>query len=311
MHNNRRGYFSQIPIYLGKFFRMFIYMDDWKMLPMAALIAGLVSFAVGNDLFVNMEGTLKGSLALTCVCIWNGFFNSIQVVCRERQIVKREHRSGMKLSSYISAHMIYQAFLCLLQALITLTVCRITRIHLPQKGIITPFFYIDITITFFLITYSADILSLLISCIAKNTTSAMTVMPFILIFELLFSGGVFALTTNTEIISNFTIAKWGMCAICALGNYNALPMTSIWKQIVKLQDYEYEGIQPVKLFIETLEKENKVDEFMIKTAESNFNAAYESSINNLINCWINLLIFVVIFGILSVVALTKIDSDKR
>ncbi len=311
MHNNRRGYFSQIPIYLGKFFRMFIYMDDWKMLPMAALIAGLVSFAVGNDLFVNMEGTLKGSLALTCVCIWNGFFNSIQVVCRERQIVKREHRSGMKLSSYISAHMIYQAFLCLLQALITLTVCRITRIHLPQKGIITPFFYIDITITFFLITYSADILSLLISCIAKNTTSAMTVMPFILIFELLFSGGVFALTPNTEIISYFTIAKWGMCAICALGNYNALPMTSIWKQIVKLQDYEYEGIQPVKLFIETLEKENKVDEFMIKTAESNFNAAYESSINNLINCWINLLIFVVIFGILSVVALTKIDSDKR
>ena len=36
MHNDRRGYFRQIPIYLGKFFRMFIYMDDWKMLPMAA-----------------------------------------------------------------------------------------------------------------------------------------------------------------------------------------------------------------------------------------------------------------------------------
>ena len=57
MHNDRRGYFRQIPIYLGKFFRMFIYMDDWKMLPMAALIAGLVSFAVGKDVFVNMEET--------------------------------------------------------------------------------------------------------------------------------------------------------------------------------------------------------------------------------------------------------------
>lgn len=311
MHNDRRGYFRQIPIYLGKFFRMFIYMDDWKMLPMAALIAGLVSFAVGKDVFVNMEGTLKGSLALTCVCIWNGFFNSIQAVCRERQIVKREHRAGMKLTSYITAHIIYQAFLCLLQALITLTVCRITRIHLPQEGIITPFFYIDITLSFFLITYSADIMSLFISCIAKNTTSAMTIMPFLLIFELLFSGGVFALTQTTEVISYFTIARWGMCAICALGNYNALPMTSIWKQIIKLQNYEYEGMQPVKLFIETLERENKVDEFMLKTAESNFNVAYESTFDNLMDCWFVLILFVVIFGILSIFALKRIDNDKR
>ena len=89
MKTDRRGYFRQIPIYLGKFFRMFVYMDDWKMVPMAALIAGLVSFAVGKDLFVSMEGTLKGSLALTCVCIWYGFFNSIQSVCHERQIITR------------------------------------------------------------------------------------------------------------------------------------------------------------------------------------------------------------------------------
>ena len=151
MKTDRRGYFRQIPIYLGKFFRMFVYMDDWKMVPMAALIAGLVSFAVGKDLFVSMEGTLKGSLALTCVCIWNGFFNSIQSVCRERQIVKREHRAGMKITSYITAHMIYQAFLCLMQALITLAVCRITKIHMPSSGLITPFFYVDITIAFFLL----------------------------------------------------------------------------------------------------------------------------------------------------------------
>lgn len=286
-------------------------MDDWKMVPMAALIAGLVSFAVGKDLFVNMEGTLKGSLALTCVCIWNGFFNSIQSVCRERQIVKREHRAGMKLTSYITSHMIYQAFLCLMQALITLAVCRITKIHMPSTGLITPFFYVDITLTFFLITYSADMMSLLISCIAKNTTAAMTVMPFILIFELLFSGGVFALTPTTEVISRFTIAKWGMCAICALGGYNSLPMTSIWKQIVKLHDYEYEGMLPVKLFIETMERENRVDEFCLKTAESNFNAAYASTSSNLTSCWLIMLLFVLVFAVLATLALTRIDSDRR
>ena len=47
-----------------------------------------------------MEGNLKGAFALTCVAIWNGCFNSIQSVCRERPIIKREHRSGMHISSY-------------------------------------------------------------------------------------------------------------------------------------------------------------------------------------------------------------------
>ena len=86
----RSGHIYQTFIYLGKLFRMFIFQNDWKVLPMAAIIAGLVSFVVGKNVFVNQEGTLTGTFALTCVCIWNGFFNSIQVICRERPIVKKE-----------------------------------------------------------------------------------------------------------------------------------------------------------------------------------------------------------------------------
>ena len=42
------GRIGQIGIFFGKFLRMFIYQNDWKMLPMAALIAGLVGFALGR-----------------------------------------------------------------------------------------------------------------------------------------------------------------------------------------------------------------------------------------------------------------------
>ena len=311
MSDKRRGYFRQIPIYLFKFFRMFIYMDEWKIIPMAGLIAALVSFAIGKDLFVNMEGTLKGSLALTCVCIWNGFFNSIQTVCRERQIIKREHRAGMRISSYITAQMIYQAFLCLVQAIVTLIVCVISGIKMPIAGLVTPFFYTDILLTFFFITYSADAMSLFISCLAKNTTIAMTVMPFVLIFELLFSGGVFALEGVSNSLSFLTIAKYGLCAVCAIGGYNSLPMTSIWKQIVKLQNYEYEGLHPVKIFIEELERDGKVEEFCLKTAESNFNIAYESTNSNVVGCWVVLLLFALFFAFLSILVLRRIDKDKR
>ncbi len=104
-----RGRGAQVWIYLGKLLRMFVYQSDWKVLPMAALIAGLVGMVIRKKMFLNMEGTIMGSFALVCVCIWNGCFNSIQVICRERDGVKREHRSGMHISSYICAHMLYQA----------------------------------------------------------------------------------------------------------------------------------------------------------------------------------------------------------
>ena len=137
MTGGHRGRLAQIPIYLGKDFRMFIFQNDWKVLPMSALIAALIALVVGENMYVTMEGQFQCSLALTCVCIWNGFFNSIQSVCRERPIIKREHRSGMHISSYVIAHLIYQMFLCAMQALITVSVCKIVGIKFPTEGFIT------------------------------------------------------------------------------------------------------------------------------------------------------------------------------
>ena len=84
MTGGHRGRLAQIPIYLGKDFRMFIFQTDWKVLPMSALIAALIALVVGQNMYVTMEGQFQCSLALTCVCIWNGFFNSIQSVCSDR-----------------------------------------------------------------------------------------------------------------------------------------------------------------------------------------------------------------------------------
>ena len=105
------GRFEQVGIYFMKFLRMFVYQSDWKVLPMTALIAALVGFVMGRKYMVTMDGTLTGTFALVCVCIWNGCFNSIQVICRERDVIKREHRSGMHISSYVVSHMIYQFIL--------------------------------------------------------------------------------------------------------------------------------------------------------------------------------------------------------
>ena len=131
------GRIYQLGIYLRKFLRMFVYQSDWVLLPIGAVIAALVTFVVGSNMFVTQEGTTMGTFALTCVCVWNGFFNSIQVVCRERDIVKKEHRAGIHITSYSLAHMIYHLLLCFLQTLITLLICAIAGVHFPKQGIIT------------------------------------------------------------------------------------------------------------------------------------------------------------------------------
>ena len=94
-----KGRLAQIPVFLGKHMRLFISEGNWKVLPLAAIIAFLVVYVIGKRMFINMEGTTYAAFAITCVCVWNGIFNSIQVVCKERSILKREHRAGLHISS--------------------------------------------------------------------------------------------------------------------------------------------------------------------------------------------------------------------
>ncbi len=230
------GRTSQVRIYLGKQFRFFINESDWKVLPMAAIIAGLVAMVIKKRFFVNMEGSLIGAFALACVAIWNGCFNSIQAVCRERAIIKREHRSGMHISAYVAAHMIYQFLLCLAQTALTMAVLRTLDVPIPVAGFITPFMLLDIGITMLLISYAADMMSLFLSSISRTTTGAMTLMPFILIFQLVFSGGIIPLPEWSRPLSNFTISSYGIQALAAQSGYNEQPMTSVWTTVAGLKD---------------------------------------------------------------------------
>ena len=304
------GRVSQTFIYLGKLLRMFIFRNDWKVLPMAAFISGLVSFVVGKKMNVSMEGTLRGAFAFSCICIWNGFFNSIQVICRERHIIKREHRSGLHMTSYVFAHMIYQAFLCGCQAAITIAVMVLAKVRMPTTGyVLDPM--ADMFFTMFLITYAADMIALFISSFVKTTTTAMTVVPFLLIFQLIFSGGFFSLTGNAYKMSYLTVSKWGLTSLCAQGEYNSLPMTSLWTSMSKMRSMEIEGQKPVGEMLDYITASKRKDELMLECGSNNQEKRYESSTENVLKCWRNLGIFVVLFSFLSVVMLEFIDFDRR
>ena len=247
------GRFSQVRVYLGKQLRFFINESDWKVLPMAAIIAGLVAMVIRRRFCVDMEGSLFGGFALTCVAIWNGCFNSIQAVCRERAIIKREHRSGMHISSYMLAHMIYQFLLCVLQTVVSVYVMILMDIKVPERGFMTPWMFVDIGISILLISYASDMMSLLISSFSKTTTAAMTVMPFVLIFQLVFSGGIIPLPAWSRSLSKLTISNYGIRAIAAQSGYNELPMVTGWNTLAGMKDKEIEETVTVEQLLGILD----------------------------------------------------------
>lgn len=306
-----KGRLAQTRIYLGKFLRMFVYQNDWKALPTGAVIAAIVTFVVGTNLFITQEGTINGAFALTCGCIWNGFFNSIQVICRERDVVKREHRAGLHMSSYVAAHMIYQFILCAAQTAITLVICRLANIRFPEQGVVTPWSMLDIAITLQLITFAADMMALMISAIVRTTTTAMTTMPFMLIFQLVFSGAFFNLTGIAQKVTNLTVSKWGMTSICAIGHYNEQPMVTLWNTIFKLRDVEINGMKPADMVVQTVYENNQMDAFLQWSGQNNQNPVYASTVQNVLTNWGVLLLIACVAALISVLVLELIDRDKR
>ena len=276
MMNNRIGRREQIRIYFGKCWRLFINEKQWKNLVSTLIIMGLIAIVTSEKTFKAYPQTKNSCFSVICACIWVGLFNSIQSICRERGIIKREHRTGLRISSYILAHVLFEAVLCAAEAMIVLAVVLLkNHSHLPDCGLIFPL-ALDLYITMYLTVFASDMMAILVSCIVKDNNSAMTVMPFILIVQLIMAGVVFDLEGIADRISNLTISKWGM---------NGLMSIAFTTESVRNDPYLF-----------GLTKENpwqKADDL------------------NLAKIWLIILCIAVVCIVLSMIALSFVDRDKR
>jgi len=294
---------KQIGIYVGKHLRLFKNERGWKMLIFSAVIAFIVSSVLGSTMFVTDFDTFSGYFALVSTCIWLGIFNSIQSICKERAIIKREHRTGLHISSYVISHMIYQFIICLLEALIILGISSIS-LNYPTNTSLIGSIYLEHFITYFLLIYASDILGLAISAIVKSPTTAMTVMPFVLIIQLLFSGLLFELEGNLSVVSKFTLSKWGLNATCISADYNNL-------ESVEKKEIEYyverafinKNIPATPDMIDQVVNEIYNDNYIIP--------AYLHETKNLFKQWGIIIIHTLVYGFISIFALEFIDKDKR
>lgn len=220
---NNASYFKQTGVYFRKITRIALREKAWKFIVFAAIIALIVGVVVSGDMFTSLERTKSGFFTLASACIWLGIFNSIQSICKEHDIIRSEYRQGMKISSYISANILWQACLSFIQSVLIYFVCIIFGFFGEEIGSgVVMSAYIEYFITIFLLTFGSSCMGIMVSSVSGNPTTAMTIMPFVLILQLIMSGVLFELGGGSEIIANITYSKWGMSSFAATADLNSI-----------------------------------------------------------------------------------------
>lgn len=241
------------------------------------LIAVLLNLVADENIFEIYESTKSMLFALSCSGIWIGLFDSIQEICKERIIVRREYMANLKLPGYILSKFTLQAILGCFQALI-LSLAFLGLTGADKKGIFLEHFHLEIFFTVWLTVIASITMGFVISAIMKTGDKAMTLAPFVLIIQLLFSGILFTLEGAGELISYCTVSRWSVEALGSISKLNGLSL--------KLQaDYPM------------LEHE----------AESFFKATKA----HLQQSWIILGGMTILFTVISMVALRRIAKDSR
>jgi len=187
----------------------------------APLLAFLISMVANDEQFVQYEMTKSLLFALSCSAFWIGILNSIQEICKERNILKREYMTGLRLDSYILSKILVMGIVCAIQSFL-LTSVFVLMVGQPDEGVVFgPYF--ELLLTTFLTALAASATGIFVSSLFKNADRAMTVAPILLMPQLLFSGLIFTLEGTSELISWIAACRFSMEAYGTTANLNDLP----------------------------------------------------------------------------------------
>ncbi|MBU7025634.1 MAG: ABC transporter permease, partial [Theionarchaea archaeon] len=178
----------------------------------APILAMVISLAFG-DVRGGMsiaEQQYQIRFALVLAAIWCGTTNAAREICKERPIYLRERMVNLRIESYVLSKVVILSLLSLVQCSILL---GMTHLISPQ-GI-----HGDLVIMFFilmLIFLAGTTLGLLLSAAVDNPDRAITLVPVVLMPQIMFSGVLVPLEKMgswSEFVSSFMVVKWGFSVL--------------------------------------------------------------------------------------------------
>lgn len=178
-----------------------------------------------------------GLFMLVCTAFFVGTCNSIQEICKEKSILKREYMTNLNLGSYITSKLVVQAILCAAQMAIVTAIFMLyiqNKKELPTSGALLGSIWVEYFITLFLLALAADTTALIISACAKSAERSSTFIALILVIHIVFSNVLFELHGALEIVSYCLPSKWG---------YTGLAITSVFNDSRQLFFIDHPDLQ--------------------------------------------------------------------
>jgi ABC-type multidrug transport system ATPase subunit len=232
---NSRGWWNQFATLTRR--QAAVTVADRRNLALLALQAPLLGLLMlialpPNELAASPPSELRlvsqAGLVLLMIVLgitWLGMSNAIREIAKELPIHRRERAAGLSISAYLASKMTVLAVVVAAQAAILVALAT-SRQHGPSHAAVIGWPLGELLVVGALTGIAATALGLLASALAKTPDRATTVLPVLLIFELVLAlGGVFPKVADTPVLSQLSYvdgARWGFAGMAATADLNDL-----------------------------------------------------------------------------------------
>lgn len=208
-----------------------------------------------------------------------GVINGVRAIVREVPIYRRERMVNLGIVPYMFSKIVVLGILSLIQSAILVSIVNLKAPY--HQGIFLPPFA-EIYITMALTSLAGLMIGLLLSALAPNTDRAMSLVPLVLIPQVIFSAVVFKLDTPIlQAVGALFAARW---AIAGMGSTIGLHADKLG-----VDNFSYQGTHFVTL--------NPAD-------------ALPGAIAHLALVWGALVIMIIVLALATAIALKNKDVRK-
>jgi len=192
----------------------------------APIIAILLALVFDRDIFDPDPKIGDGNSALIilffliCVSVWFGTSNAAREIIKEKAIYERERMINLQIIPYVMSKFVILSLICGIQCAILFGIVSL-GIKFPDRG--DSLFYVDFYCCLFLTALSGAGMGLLISSIVSTVDKATSIVPILLIPQLIYSGAIIPFEDMDRVsnfIANFAVSKWSLGLLGALVNIN-------------------------------------------------------------------------------------------
>jgi len=175
---------------------------------LGTMSTAFLGFATSTETFLEYADALPIAFAMACAAMLIGLMMSINLVCKDYNMIRRELRMGISASNIIMSKTLMAIVFCAIMSAVLIIPYFSNSYRIDGQNTLYLYFAV-----FFTMLASAQIGLMVSTFVRDKTQVAALTIPFVMLYKILFSGFVFEQVqldnADTFAISNYSIRAIG------------------------------------------------------------------------------------------------------